>query len=350
MSLQTSDGGPRIAVLGTGANGASIAADLIRAGHDVTLIDQWPAHVEAMRDRGIRVEMPDATTVTPVRALHLCDVATLREPFDIVFLVFKAYDSRWSSRLIEPHLAPEGVIIGLQNGMSVDDVTAVVGPERTLGGVIEVSSAMYQPGVIERHSPHSRSWFAVGSPHVPLPDHEQQISGLLSASGTVEIVGDIMSAKWMKLVLNATELVPSAILGLSVAEAAAYPGMRELMLRAGREALDAAIGAGHRMVPIFGLESVDPDRPDLFVETVFDMMLDLYVLPHTRSTVLQDWMKGRKSEVDDINGRVVKELAALGQMAPVNAAATEIAHRIERKELGLSLGNFELFSRLSNLD
>jgi 2-dehydropantoate 2-reductase len=126
--------------------------------------------------------------------------------------------------------------------------------------------------------------------------------------------------------------------------------MRELMLRAGREALDAAIGAGHRMVPIFGLESVDPDRPDLFVETVFDMMLDLYVLPHTRSTVLQDWMKGRKSEVDDINGRVVKELAALGQMAPVNAAATEIAHRIERKELEMSLGNFDLFSRLSNQD
>jgi 2-dehydropantoate 2-reductase len=349
MSLETSAGEPRIAVLGTGANGASIAADLTRAGNDVTLIDQWPAHVEAMRDRGIRVEMPDETIVTPVRTLHLCDVATLRDPFDVVFLVVKAYDSRWASQLIEPHLAPKGVVIGLQNGMTVDDVAAAVGPERTLGGVIEVSSAMYQPGVIERHSAHSRSWFAVGSSHVQLPDRERQISGLLSASGTVEIVGDIMSAKWMKLALNAAELVPSAILGVAVAEAAAYPGMRSLMLRAGREALDAAIGTGHRLVPIFGLESVDPHRPDLFVEAIFDMMLDLYVLPHTRSTVLQDWMKGRKSEVDEINGRVVRELAALGQKAPVNAAATEIAHKIERKELAPGLENFELFSRLSDL-
>jgi 2-dehydropantoate 2-reductase len=68
---------PRIAVLGTGANGASIGADMTRAGLDVTFIDQWPAHVEAMQKAGIRIETPDETLVTPVRAFHVCEVATL---------------------------------------------------------------------------------------------------------------------------------------------------------------------------------------------------------------------------------------------------------------------------------
>ena len=67
-------------MVGTGANGAAFGADMARAGLDVTFIEQWPAHVEAMRANGIRVEMPDETQVTPVHAFHLCEVAELREP------------------------------------------------------------------------------------------------------------------------------------------------------------------------------------------------------------------------------------------------------------------------------
>ncbi len=87
--------GKRIAVVGAGANGAAIGADLIRAGLDVTFIEQWPAHVEAMRAKGIRIDMPKETHTTPVRVFHVCDVATLRETFDVVFVVVKAYDTRW---------------------------------------------------------------------------------------------------------------------------------------------------------------------------------------------------------------------------------------------------------------
>ncbi len=68
--------GKRIAVVGTGASGASIAADLTRAGLDVTLIEQWPSHVEAMRANGVRIEMPEQTHTTPVRVFHLGDAFT----------------------------------------------------------------------------------------------------------------------------------------------------------------------------------------------------------------------------------------------------------------------------------
>ena len=76
----------KVAVVGTGANGASIGADLTRAGEDVVFIEQWPAHVEAMRANGVTVNLPDRSVTTDVRTLHLCEVATLREQFDVVLL------------------------------------------------------------------------------------------------------------------------------------------------------------------------------------------------------------------------------------------------------------------------
>ena len=88
-----------IAVLGTGANGSCTAADLTKAGCDVVLIDQWPAHVEAMRANGLRVNMPDRELHVPVRAYHLCDVCTLNQTFDVVLLAMKAYDARWAYRI-----------------------------------------------------------------------------------------------------------------------------------------------------------------------------------------------------------------------------------------------------------
>ena len=96
----------KIAVLATGANGSCTGADLTRAGHDVVLIDQWPAHVEAMRKDGLHIEMPEETLHVPaVRAYHLCDVCTLSEKFDIVLLMSKAYDARWMAEFIKPYLA-----------------------------------------------------------------------------------------------------------------------------------------------------------------------------------------------------------------------------------------------------
>ena len=72
----------KIAVLGTGAIGSCVGADLTRAGHDVLLIDQWPAHVEAMKARGLVVTMPKGRDETRVRAVHLCEMKALQPSFD----------------------------------------------------------------------------------------------------------------------------------------------------------------------------------------------------------------------------------------------------------------------------
>jgi 2-dehydropantoate 2-reductase len=331
--------GPRIAVLGTGANGASIGADLTRAGHDVTFIEQWPDHVEAMRANGIRVQFTDTVETTPVTALHLCEVATLRTPFDVVLVLIKAYDTRWACELIRPLVAADGLVAGLQNGMTVDTIADVMGADRAVGAVIEISSNMFDPGIVNRQSARDRSWFAVGGLTEAAQSRSSEIADLLAGSGTVEVSDDIRSSKWMKLVANAAELVPSAILNLPLSEAVAVPGMREFMTRAGREAVRTAVATGSRVRPIFGMPDADLADPDHYAEQLFDAVLGHFTLPDTRTTVLQDWMKNRRSEVDQLNGLVVDEQVRLGGAAPANQRTVELAHRIESGELRADVSN-----------
>lgn len=336
----------KIAVLGTGANGASIAADLTNADLDVVLIEQWPAHVEAMRENGVRIEMPEETVTTPVRAYHLCEVATFDEPFDVVLLVMKAYDTPWACQLIKPYLKDDGLLAGVQNGMTIDAIADVVGPERTIGCVIEISSQMFEPGNIKRQSPPDRSWFAVGSIHEATAGREGEVQALLAHAGTCVISSDIRSAKWMKLISNATTLATTAIFGVPIAEAANTPGMREMMLRSGTEALTAGQDIDLRIEPIFGLTEDDVQQTNRLVELLLDKLTSTYIMEDTITTVLQDHMKNRKSEVGDVNGWVVEEREKLGKTAPVNAAIMEISERIKRGEVEPGPENLELLKTL----
>jgi 2-dehydropantoate 2-reductase len=113
----------------------------------------------------------------------------------------------------------------------------------------------------------------------------------------------------------------------------ALPGMREFMAEAGREALRTAIATGIRPRPIFGMADARIEEPDRYVDQLFDEVLHHFTVPETRTTVLQDWMKGRRSEVDQINGLVVDEQARLGGTAPANAATVRLAHLIENGQL-----------------
>jgi 2-dehydropantoate 2-reductase len=337
----------KIAILGSGANGASIGADLTEAGLDVTLIDQWPAHVEAMRERGVRIEMPERTLETAVDARHLCEVAELREPFDLVLVLVKAYDTRWACELIKPWVADRGLVAGVQNGMTQQTIADVVGPERAIGCVIEISSEMTEPGIVHRHSGPSASYFAVGAVDPAAAGRESQVAAVLAHSAeTVDTlgVGEIEAAKWMKLVSNSTTLVGSAILGMPIAASAKLEPMRELMLAAGREALTAGAVRGYPQVPIFGLDAAAMEAAADLPERLLDTLVERFVLPATTSTVLHDWNKGRRGEVDDINGEVV---AALDGEAPVNQAIVAVAHQIERGDLEPGPANLELLRALT---
>lgn len=325
--------GSRIAVLGAGANGASVGADLIEAGLDVTLVEQWPAHVEALRADGLTIVTPERKQHVRPHVIHLAEVAELRRPFDVVLMLMKAYDSRWAAQLIEPYLASDGLLVAVQNGMTARTVESVVGPHRTIGTVIECSATMLDPGIVYRHTPISRSWYATGVlPGGPV-DREEEVASLLRRTGTVEHFDDIESAKWMKLVSNTTLLVTSAILGLPMLDALGTPGFRDLMIAAGEESLAVGRALGHRPLPIFGLSAAEIADADRIVDIMTDKLFAGFVVPGATTTVLQDWRRGRHSEVNDLNGYVVARGAEVGIPTPVNAMVAEVALRIERGEL-----------------
>jgi 2-dehydropantoate 2-reductase len=350
MPEQADIGDLRIAVLGTGANGAGIGADLADAGLDVTFIDQWPDNVAAIREHGVRVEIAGAVRTVRVPVLHLCEVATLVEPFDVVLVLVKAYDTRWACELIKPHVASTGVVVGVQNGMTGEAIVEVMGEERALAAVIEITAAMYQPGFVERHSGYDRSWFAVGAPDPAARHHVGPVAQILRKAGFVEEVDDIRSPKWMKLVLNAGELAPSAVLDESITDCARIPGMREVMIDAGNEAIELAGLDGIAVRPIFGMEGDRASDPDTFMQTILDELVENYVLAHSRSTILQDWIKGRHAEVEDINGLVVSGLARHGRTAPVNQTMVEFARMIESGAIARGRHNLEpMLARIDEL-
>lgn len=323
----------KIAVVGTGANGASIGADMIRAGCDVTFIEQWPAHVEAMRQNGLTVHLPDSTSTTPVKAYHVCQVAEIRDKFDVVFISVKTYDSRWTCELIKPLLHDDSLVVGLQNGMTIDDFADVLGPERTVGAVLGIAANMYDPGVVVRQIPPSGTWFTVGSYDGMNADRLHIVAEVLKHAGTVEISQDIRSSKWMKLIANIPEMLPSAILGVPLLSAVQLEGMREVMDAAGREAYRLAEDLGITMLPIFGKTAEDVPDDEQYAVDLLDAVLASYSLPDTKVAVLQDWEKGRRAELDGFSGYIVSKRQELGGSAPVNEMILHIAERIERGEL-----------------
>jgi 2-dehydropantoate 2-reductase len=324
---------PRIAFVGTGAQGASIGADFVLAGHDVTFVEQWPAHVEAIREKGITVNLPEETINAKVPALHFCQVAEIKEKFDLIFLVVKAYDTKWVTQMIEPVLAENGFIIGLQNGMTHVDIASVVGAKRTIGAVIEIASNMFVPGVTNRQNDQKESWFALGALDTHQQHRVEAIARLLRCSGRVEVTNDIKSCKWMKLVVNAAELIPSAILNLPLADAARTPGFLEVMRRAGYEAMQAAVIDGAQIIPIIGLPPITTNDPERYVDRIFDEVLKTFSRPDTLTTSLQDWRKGRRAEIHEVNGYAIEILRRAGVGAPVNQRVVDMALAIESGSL-----------------
>jgi 2-dehydropantoate 2-reductase len=336
--------GKRIAVVGTGANGAAIAADMTNAGFDVTCIEQWPAHVEAIRERGLTVRDPQGEEkVTQLRIHHLCEVAEIREPFDLVYIVTKAYDARWHAELIKPLLAPDGLAVGLQNGMTLDDMAEVLGPERTFASAIEIAGNCFEPGIVERQTPPAGTWFALGPYDERSPgERVEELAEPLRSAGAVEPTDDPRSAKWMKLTANAAEMLPSAILGVPLVAALHVDGMREVMDAAGTEALDTALALGNKIVPMFGQEGIDDLPPERYSAALLDAVLAGWSLESTKVAILQDWLKGRKGEGEEMSGLVVREQERLGGDAPVNRMLVELSRRIESGELEPSLDNAPL--------
>src|ERR1700710_352347 len=146
----------RIAVIGAGAVGGYAGAHMAAAGHDVTLIDPWPEHVEQMKAHGMEIfgMTPEERLTVKVNAMHLTEVQNLakQQPIDIAFVSVKSYDTIWATTMIRQYLSASGCVVSMQNCINEERVAGVVGWGRTLGCIVTggVGVDLYQPGHIRR--------------------------------------------------------------------------------------------------------------------------------------------------------------------------------------------------------
>lgn len=331
----------KIAVLGTGAIGSSIGADLTQAGLDVTLIDQWPAHVKAMKTNGLQVQFKDSQFQVPVKALNLCDMASARIEFDLVFLAAKSNDTRWLAEFIKPYLKPDGVLVGAQNGMNDDAIAAIIGRDRAIGCVVELQAELFTPGQIQRNTTRKGSWFSVGELDGSYTPRVKEIATIMGKVGRCDVTNNIYGAKWTKLIANTMTMGPFSLLGLRNFEAAALPGMFDISVKLGRESMAVGAALGYRMEPIFGL------RADEFAGSSDENLVTTMktLLSHVgggRTAPIHDHLKGRTSEIGFISGLVARKGRELGIATPANDAVTAIDARINRGEIAMDAANYAL--------
>jgi 2-dehydropantoate 2-reductase len=338
--------GRKIAVLGAGAIGSSVSADLTKAGYDITVIDQWPAQVEALRSAGLHIQVADGDIKVPIaRALHLCDLASANLEFDIVFLAVKSYDCRWLAEFIKPYLRSDGVLVGVMNGMNDDSIASIVGRNRTVGCCIELSAEIFTPGLVQRNTTHQGTWFAVGELDGLYTPRVKEIQAILSHVARCEVSGNIYGTKWTKLVANTMTTGPHGLLGLRNAEAIAVPGMADIAMGIGRESLAVGAALGYRIEPIFGLRADEfAGTSDENLATTRDALMR-HVGGRSRTAPIHDHIKGRKSEMEFITGIVSRKGKELGIPTPCNDAVLEIDGRINRGEIRMDPSNFGLLKQ-----
>ena len=258
--------------MGTGAIGSSVGADMTRAGQDVYLIDQWPEHVEAMKSKGLHITMPEGDLDIKVKALHLCEVASVK-PFDIVFLTSKSPDTVWLTHFIKPHLAPTGVLVSLQNSLNDEWIAPIIGYQRDVPSVVELAAQILGPGNVRRRTGPTKAWFGLGEMHGRVTTRVKELAGILGVAGKTEIISNIWGAKWSKLIVNTMSHAVAAILRDTEPVVIENPKLYELGIALGRECLDVGIALGYQVEPVFGLTAADMmGDPEKFLKCILETL------------------------------------------------------------------------------
>src|SRR6476620_10153764 len=256
--------GNRIAIIGAGAVGGYAGAHMARAGEDVTFVDMWPEHVEAMRAKGLRIshikDVPEFTV--PVKAIHLTELQQVskEKPFDIAFICTKSYDTAWATMMIRQYLAPGGFVVSLQNCMNEETIADVVGWGKTLGSIASsITVELCEPGHVRRAGGKhgaSHTVFRVGEVHGLATDRAKEICRLLALADSAMVTGNLWGERWSKLVINAMGNGVSACTGLISREILLDDGLRHFTARLGSEAIRVGQALGYRLEE---MHHIDPE-------------------------------------------------------------------------------------------
>jgi 2-dehydropantoate 2-reductase len=304
----------RVAVMGAGAVGCYFGAMLARAGVAVTLIGR-SALVDAVARDGLRFEGIDFKASVPLFATT--DPAGVADA-DLVLFSVKSPDSEAAARAIAPHLVPGAVVLSLQNGVdNVERLRAhianIVAP-----AVVYVAAEIPAPGVL-RHN--GRGDLVIGKSEMSNADSSiiADLAAYLTGSKIPTRISDNVDGElWWKLILNCAYNAVSALGHSRYGPMMAMPQVRQVMAEAVREVVALAEAKGIR------LTMPDPVEATLcFGEA----------MPEAISSTAQDLRRGRSTEIDHLNGYVVRECDARGLPAPVNRTLHALVKLLERSTM-----------------
>jgi len=340
-------GKKKIAIMGTGAVGGYTGAHMVQAGEDVTFIDPWPEHVEHMRKHGLRVthamDVPEFSV--PVRALHVTDAQQLakEQPVDIAFVCMKSYDTAWATMLIQQYLAADGFVVSLQNCMNEETIAGIVGWGKTLGCIASsITVNLPAPGHIHRGAGKggaAHTVFRAGEVHGRITERAREVCRLVAFSDSALVTSNLWGERWSKLVANSMANGLSACTGLTGGELLQSEPIRRFSTRIGSEAIRVGQAHGYQLEEILHLppETIaragEGDEAAIHACDEQRFKDSKKTASEQRPSMGQDMQKGRRTEIEFINGHVVREGEKVGLACRANAMLTDIVKRVERNEL-----------------
>lgn len=295
----------KITVMGAGAVGCYYGGMLARAGHDVTLVAR-PQHVQAVERDGLRMQTRTFDEQVRVRATG--DAAAVAGA-DLVMFCVKSNDTESAGAQISPHLGADALVLTLQNGVdNADRLRTVIPAHQVAASVVYVGTEMAGPGHV-RH--HGRGELIIE----PSARSEQVAQALAAAGVPTDISDNVRGALWGKFILNCAYNAVSAIAQRPYGENVQSPGITELMA----DVLDECLAVAQA-------EGVNVQRD--IREVVFRLAA---TMPGQSSSTAQDLARGKPTEIDYLNGLVVRLGAAHGIPTPANRALWALVRLIESK-------------------
>jgi 2-dehydropantoate 2-reductase len=339
----------RIAIVGAGALGGYVGGTLAHLGQDVTLIDPWPENVETIRARGLELDgmtPEEKFTVKGLKILHITEVQSLaKRPVDVAMVAMKSYDTAWATALILPYLSPEGFVVSLQNCLNEETIAGIVGWGRTVGVVAsQISVDLFEPGRIRRtvaKGGDKYTIFRVGEPHGRITSRVEELVQWFKGIDSAKATSNLWGERWTKLVQNGMGNGVTAATGLTSGDCLRNDTIRRFQIRLAGEGIRVGQALGYQLEKVRGL---DPERLARANEGDAGAMkeIEAALIPKAganprgdiqRPSMAQDILKGRRTEIDAMNGAIARKGAEFGIATPANAKITDLVTRIEQGKL-----------------
>ena len=303
-----------IAVVGAGAVGSFYGAMLALAGHRVTLIGR-PAHAQAIKRDGLKLDLAKSPRIETVQIEASSEFSSLQTA-DLVLFCVKSTDSASVALQIDPYLAPHALIMSLQNGVENAALIAQQIPHAVIPCVVYVASEITAPGCVKHHG---RGDLVIGTMQPSrLIDPQKTLQEIVELFGSaqvpVQISQNVMAELWSKLMINCAFNAISGLAQIQYGKLAALASVRSTQTALVKEVIAVAHADGIHLSEAVALQAVEQIS---------------VTMGSQKSSTAQDMARSKPSEIDHLNGFIVRRGQALGVATPVNQALFALVKLVE---------------------